>query len=263
MTTEILEIIVDSAAVLLAGCVVVRTIPCLRASRRQLTAAQFLFAIVSLLLTYAYWLAYSLMRPDVRMPLAANMIGECAVFLLLSAALDSVFREGRVPARAHILCTLIYAAASVALWVAWSGEWIQDVIGGVVYGYFLCVCVRTLKQTGALTKREWIVLGVSCALIIAAWIVWFFVPEELVFLTLIVGYGLIYATTAYFLIKTYRAVRRSDDPDLQLSLSVSSHAWCMGAMYMTSGYYYNVAMILCLLTLPLMMIAVKREVEAA
>ena len=263
MTTENLEIVMDILAVTLSAFTVVRMAPLLRVREQQMTSGSFLFAMVSLMLSYAYWLAYSLIRPDMRMPLAANMIGECAVFLLLSVTLESVFRVDRVPARSQIACALLFASSSVTLWIAWTGEWIQDIVGGIAYSYFLCVCVRALVQADALAKIEWIGLGIACALIIAIWTVWFYVPEDLLGMTNCFGYAVIYAVTAYLLFKTFHAVRRNTAPDRQLALAVFSHAWCMGAMYMTSGYYYNAAMFLCLLTLPLMLAAVSGEVKRA
>ncbi len=263
MTAETLEIILDSAALLLSAFMVIRQIPLLRVSGRQLTAALFLFAMVSLLLTYTYWLAYFLLRPDIRMPVAANMFGECAVFLLLSATLDSVFRDSRVPFMPQLICTLLYAAASVALWIVWSGEWIQDTLGGIVYGYFLCVCVHALVQTDALSRKEWIRLGISCAVIIAACVAELTLPDAFTLAVQIAFYAVMFALSLFFLGRTVQAVRNHSDPDRLLALSVSSHAWCMGSIYMSGGYCYYAAMFLSLLTLPLMMLALRREVEAA
>ena len=129
-----------------------------------MTVTLFLFAMVSLLLVHAYWLSYTLMHPEIRMPFAANEIGEISVFLLLSAMMDSVFREIKVSAKREIIFTIFFSAASVALWIVWTGEWIQDIIDGAAFGYFLCVCVRALKQSNALKKIEWRVPGITGAL---------------------------------------------------------------------------------------------------
>ena len=263
MTAAELEIVINILSVLLSAFVIIRAVPLLRIPQRQFTAASFLFAMVSLLLVYAYWLAYSMIRPDVRMPLAANMIGECAVFLLLSVMLESVFRGSHIPSWPHIICTLLFAAASIALWIAWSGEWIQDILGGIAYGYFLYVCARTLLRTDAFSRREWLALGVSCAVIVTAYVVWVFVPEHLVWVLNLIGYAATYTVTLFFLLKTFRALRRGRNADRQLALAVSAHAWCMGAMYMSSDWFYSASMLLCLLTLPMMLLAVRREAECA
>ena len=261
MIQEIIEVVSNIAGIILIAAVIVRMVPLLRVQKGQLTTAFFLFAMLSLMLTYAYWLAYTLIRPDVRMPLAANMIGECAIFLLLSATLESIFRNSWRSAKWHIVFTLIFAAASIALWIVWSGEWIQDIIGGIVYAYYLCVCVRSLKAADAFSKKEWIMIGIVCIVIIAAWVAWSYVPESLVWVTLLIGYAGMYALTFFFMYRSVIAVRKNTDPEHQMALSFSAYAWCMSAMYMSSDYYYAVSFILCILTIPLMYMSTRRVVR--
>ena len=261
MIQEIVEVVSNIVGIILLAAAIVRMVPLLKVRKGQLTTAFFLFAMLSLMLTYAYWLAYTLIRPDIRMPLAANLIGECAIFLLLSATLESVFRDKWCSGRLLIVFTLIFAVASITLWIVWSGEWIQDIIGGIVYAYYLCICVRSLEVTDAFSRKEWITIGIGCIVITAAWIAWSYVPESLVWVTLLIGYAGMYALTFFFMCRSIIAVRKNTDPEQQMALSFSAYAWCMSAMYMSYDYYYAVSFIFCILTIPLMYMSTNRVVK--
>ena len=162
MTLEALEQILDVLDVLATVGIVTAAIIRFHGKKQSLTILFFCFAMVSLLLTNVYWLAHSLLRPNMRMPLAANTIGECAVFLLLSAALNSLFPDIRLSFTSQLVCTVLFAAVSIALWISWSGEWLQDLLGGIVFGYFLCICVRNLCHMDLFRKMEWLALGICC-----------------------------------------------------------------------------------------------------
>ena len=87
----------------------------------------FMLAMMSFLLSDLYWIAYDVLKPDTRMPIAANEIGECAMILLLSAGLDVVLNDKRkIPA--EIVFTFLFIGANIVLWIAWSGEWLQDIL---------------------------------------------------------------------------------------------------------------------------------------
>lgn len=109
--------------------------------RRSMAPVFFTFALVSLLMSGLYWLAYDLLRPDTRMPFAANEFGEIGGFLLLASALNAVFRGRFADARREIVCAAVFAAASTALWIGWSGEWVEDVL-------VLTLTVSSLPVTG-------------------------------------------------------------------------------------------------------------------
>lgn len=113
MTPEALEQILDVLDVLATVGIVAAVIIRFHGKQQSLTILFFCFAMVSLLLTNVYWLAHSLLRPNMRMPLAANTIGECAVFLLLSAALNSLFPDSRSSFTPQLVCTVLFTVASI------------------------------------------------------------------------------------------------------------------------------------------------------
>ena len=260
MTPEALEQILDVLDVLAALGIVAAAFFRFRGKQQSPAVLCFCFAMISLFLTNAYWLAHSLMRPGMRMPLSANTIGECAVFLLLSAAMNAAFPESRFSFTPQLAGTALFAAASITLWIVWSGEWVQDLLGGFAFGYFLLVCARDLCRTGAFGKKEWIALGICCTAYMA-----FFTVDTCAGgrVTETAGYLLMFAMTGYILFSAVRCVCRGESAGKQIALSVSSCACCMSSMYMSGGYWYIAAEVLFLLTLPLMLYAFGKEAEPA
>ena len=91
---------------------------------KNIKAIFFAFAIVASLLSDIYWLAYDILRPFSRMPFAANEIAEWAMFVSLGAVLASDIKAFGVDARKESIFSILFVIANVALWIAWSGEWV-------------------------------------------------------------------------------------------------------------------------------------------
>ena len=66
-------------------------------SARNLTAVFLSFSFGLWLLTDLYWLIYDLMRPEIRMPFAANEIGEAALFLFCKEFRNHIERLNNLP----------------------------------------------------------------------------------------------------------------------------------------------------------------------
>ena len=262
MTLELTNTILDAAAVILTVLVIARLLPRIGIGKRTMPATLFLFAMVSVLFSYIYWLTYTLMRPNTRLPFAANEIGEIAVFLLLSATLEAVFREYKKPAKKEILFTALFAAGSVALWIAWTGEWFQDIVGGFAFGYFLCICARCLKQTDVFRAVEWLGLGALLAALIIGQIISLFLSGAAKSAVDLGCYGVMFVVLVYILIKTIRHTARGGDIMGNLALSCTAYAISLSTMYMSEGWFYAAAMLGSLVSLPLMGIAIRREAEA-
>ena len=262
MTPVAFDIAFEVAAILLTLAIILRTFPMIKNGNNPMAAALFLFSMVSVMLSFAYWLAYTIMRPDIRMPFAANEIGEIAWFLLLASALETVFRERKAPARKETIFTLIFAAASVALWIGWSGEWIQDIICGLAFGYFLCTCVRSLKQTDAFKQTDWRILGLFCGAIILGQAGTFFVPEGFKKPLDYFCYGLMFASLIWLFAKSILTAKNNKDTKAVLAMSFTVSAYSFSTMYMSSGWFYLAGLLICLATQPLMLHALKREVGA-
>ena len=220
----------------------------------------FMLGTISLLLDDCYWIAYDLIRPETRMPFAANEIGEMAIFLLLAATLTTLIpRAGAIYIKERVL-SVAFVAASVALWIGWSGEWLQDIIGGIAFGYLFCVTVRVMKQTGALTPAWWRGIWTGLALLVFLEAMTFFVPQRIRGIFELAGYILMAATMVLLLLKAVILAAKKTEPRQQVAISFAGFVWSMSCMYMSSGGWYLSAMIIGTLALPLMLYALKKEV---
>ena len=261
MTLLIAELSTDILGMLLALVLIVITLPLIDKGRESIPMALFSFALVSFMLSLAYWVAYNAVRPDTRMPLAANEIGESAWFLLLAAVLDAVLRDCKVPLKPfETVFTLVFVIASVALWIAWTGEWVQDIVGGIPFGYFLYACVKALRQTDALREIEWRVLGIYCVGIIAGHVGSFFIKigdkRPLDYYCTV----LMFSILIWLLIKSLVSIKRNEDAKRSMAITFSTCAFGFSSLYMSSGWFYELILMLNYITMPLMYISIKREV---
>ncbi len=230
-------------------------------SRKSLTAVFLSFSFALWLLTDLYWLIYDLMRPESRMPFAANEIGEAALFLVTAAAINSsVKRRTRLP-MSYLAGTFLFSVSNVVLWILWSGEIVQDIIAGAVFSWLFYSIVRSLRWSQAFGKPEWIVLGVLCTAIIVCQGLTFIVPENAENIPDLCAYALLIAGIvffAYMLISAYRG----NLPYAQVFLSFALVTWMMMAKYMSGGNWYNLFLILETIGMPLWYLSVRKVVKA-
>jgi hypothetical protein len=258
-----MDLYVSEKLLILVGVVlnVVLIVVCLRklSFRRSMAPVFYLFALVSLLMSGLYWLTYEFLRPETRMPFAANEFGEGGGFLLTAAALNAVFRSRFSAARREMLCTAFFIAGSVVLWIAWSGEWLQDILAGLCFGYFLCVCARSLKLSRVLSRLEWCLLaGFAAALLILQGLT-FVLPGIWSAAADYCAYAVMFAVLAYGLVKLIRALLRGGTPRGQFALGLSVWAWSVSTMYMSAGLFYLAASLIYIVCQPLILIALRRE----
>ena len=235
----------------------------IRDSGRSLTAVFLAFFYVLMLLSGLYWVIYDLMRPETRMPFAANEIAEASMFLMLAAALDASPRHGLLFARRQAVGALAFAACNVALWIGWSGEWLQDIFVGAAFAFCLYCIACALTLRGALAGWEWIALGAGCAALAAGQGLTF-VAAPPVKAALDAGCSLLLAAGAAFLCwRLIAAWRRKADPRAPLGLAAALYTWLTMAMYMSEGGWYNGFMIANALSLPLLWLCARKAVTEA
>lgn len=243
----------------------------IRKGKKPLITVFFTFAMVSFLLSDLYWIAYDLLRPDTRMPFAANEIGECAGFLLLAAAVSAMTEGNKavndsngLPQKAHSalmesIFSVLFTVANVALWVAWSGEWLEDIIVGGAFGYLLCVAVRALKQRNILSKKEWLIIGGACIILPVMQTVSFFVPQNIHTALDIACFALLAVGMLFFIIRVIKS-RKDGKYSASFFLSLAGFAWAIIAMYMNSGIFYLIALAVNALMMILLLLSLRKEV---
>lgn len=243
--------------------VIIRSYRMIEAGNKQLMLAVFFtFATASLFVENIYWIAYDFLRPEARMPIAANEIAEDAAFLMLSAVLVNAIGGGIKGAVQELIGAAVFAVASIALWIAWSGEWLQDIIGGAAFGYLICRCVWALKLSGAVLPWEWRGLGFGAMLLIALETYIFAAPQALQTILNNICYGILFAILIFLIVKMLKAFKDRTDPKILLSLCFSCYTWSLSSMYMSEEPPYLIFYISSMAVFPLMMLAVERMVHA-
>ena len=218
------------------------------------------FALACLLLSDLYWIAWALLEPEARLPFAVNEIGECAMFLLLAAALHTQLADTSRFAGARTLLPVLFTACNVGLWIAWSGEWVQDIVTGLALGYYLVIVVRLMWQDNALSGKAGIGLGVLSMLLVLLQGLTFFTPKVASTTLDAICYGLMAIGILWLLVLCLRAVRLHERA--ALALTFGSYGWGLICLYMSSGVPYTLILLCITAMLPLMVVSMKRRVIA-
>ena len=229
-------------------------------NERSVTAVFYTFGLISLLLSYLYWLAYSLIRPDTRMPFAPNEVGENACILLIASTVQTVFNGKTLDSVRETVFAIFLQAACVGLWIGWSGEWIQDIIAAFVMFYFVYVTIKSLKVSDALSKTEWKMLGGSMLLLVLLQGLTFAVPKEILKPLDTVCYVLIFAICAYYAYIFIKAKKEGYDNEKIMSLSCCGYLYGLNAMYMSAEPMYFIAELFMIIMLVILTLSVGRAV---
>ena len=220
--------------------------------------AFFALGMASFLLSDLYWLAFTLLESDARMPFAVNEIGECACILLLATAMRSQLTGAPKRGPRDILPPALFTLCNVALWIGWSGEWAQDVVSGLALGYYLVIAVGLLKQEAALSHREWGALGTTAVLLVALQALTFAVGDHARSILDAVCTALMALSILLAFAKSVIALRRGSRAALPLTFG--SFGWTLVCLYMSAGVFWLVIAMCVTLVFPLMYLAVRRRV---
>lgn len=231
------------------------------AYKKSLTPVFLAFSLALWLFTDLYWLIYDLIRQNARMPFGANEIGEAAVFLTLAAALSATVSHGFYEAKAQAVGAVVFAACNMALWIAWSGEWLQDTLVGASFGYLLYTIACSLKAQRALRRGEWTLLGLACALLILAQTMTFFAEAGMKKTLDAACSVLLSVGVAYWGLKLLQAREKGLRHRTLLCLAYGLTAWIIMAKYMSEGMIYLLLMFAETLSLPPLFLSAGKAVE--
>ena len=232
-----------SLSIWLASWVTITIVTAIRMKRfRDNTAAKyFLFACISCILSNIYWFVHTIMRPDSRIPFAANEIAENAIFLLLASCLIKLF-NGKPPRTSVVINVSVFAAANTALWIAWTGEYIKDIMCGACFGYFLCITAGAVDNTELLSKRQKAFFFVSSWSVIALQSITLFTRSHLKDIADTVCYFLMAAVIIVWFAVTRAEIRRQN-ADKSTAAAMMLFAWCDIVMYLSAEPMYFGAML--------------------
>lgn len=219
----------------------------------------FTLGIACILLSECYWLTYDILRPDSRMPFAANEIGEWSLFLLLGSALSALHPSEYMKYKKEMAMVVLFVGGNVALWIGWSGEWIQDILTGVTFSCFLFALVCRIKREDVLKGGKGIVTVAAGFLLLLGQAVTFLVPEGTRKILDMGCYALMFTVLFILIVETvWKLVKKQNSQTM--CFSFISFAWCVVTLYMSSGTFYLAAMVFSAVCFILMYVALKREV---
>ena len=158
--------------------------------------------------------------------------------------LNSAVPRGSRAAIKQAVGAAIFAVFNAVLWIAWSGEWVQDIIIGLVFMWLLVSAACSLKVVRALSKTEWILLGLYCVVLIAGQGLTFLFEDPVKSSIDIGCYVLLSMGILYWFIKLILAYKRKAPAKNLMSLTVSNLVWISVALYMSAGIYYTVYLII-------------------
>ena len=245
----------DILSTILQCCVlaffIVKSTRIMSISKNCIFAFFIVLAMACCLLSNLYWIAYDLINPDTRMPIAANEIAECAAILLLSASLNSVL-QNRKKVPGEILFAFFYTAVNIVLWIVWSGEWFQDIFFGVPYIYFLWVLIRGLRTRESVPPKELYLMAATGVVTLA------------LLALLPISEGNVYAFAKYgsyavkFALMVWLGIRCVQSKDIFVA-SVF-FLWTNLAMFSSAEFYYQIAFLANTVALPFIFISMKKEI---
>lgn len=245
--------VLQMLTILLGLLTVVRGI---RTHAQPMLTLFFALEMTCLLVSDLYWVVHTWMGKGVYTPFSVIDVGTCGLYLLSAAATDTVFREKAGDARAAMIAAGVFAAANAAIWIAWSGNVFQNILGGAAFVFMLSSTARALRRSGALSRGEWAVLAVSCTALIAVNILLLHLSGGAYAAGNLVNYAILFGTLAFFFIRSIRALR-GHDADASLALSFGAFAWNLITSYLSEEPLYTVSDFFILFSIVMMFLAVR------
>lgn len=256
----VISIFITVLQTIVLAVLLVLSIKLIGKNERNLPSVHMAFCLTLWLLGNIYWLIYDLIRPESRMPFAANEIGEAAAFLMMAAIINSVVISVAYPSAVYTVSAILFGIGNVALWIAWSGEWIQDIFIGTFYTWFLLSLVRALVNEKTLRTWEWVLLCILCFALIAGQGQTFVIKTEYVRATETGAYVILFMGILLFVNRLIRLYKENEKPQKLLFVAFALIAWVITGKYMSDGTMYTVFMLLETMSLPVCFAAVRKVV---
>lgn len=226
---------------------------------RLLTSVFLTFSFAIYLLTDIYWVIYLFIRPNVRMPFAANEIGEASLFLLMASTLRAAVR---VPYGASFKCTagtILFSLCNIILWISWSGEYIQDILIGITFTYFLYTICTAIEFRQAFKRYMWIVMVICCILIVILQTTTFYTSDSSKNTIDTCAYILMLASVI-FLIVLFILSWKKESSNVILCKIFVLLGFILTVKYMSDGVWYVLFQIIETISLAFLYLSVRKVV---
>lgn len=228
---------------------------------RGLFAALFLFGMVAFALEDVYWIAYDAIRPESRMPFAANEIACSAALLLLGAAMETKAGKDLPHKAADLVISVFFIAVNVVLWIIWSGEWFEDLVFAAPYVYYMYALLRRIRSLGGLKKWAAFALSAFFTCLYAAWFISLRTGEHVTGLINNINYLSSEALILILFVSAICLYRKEDGKEKAAALSFAATFWTILAAYMSDGVFYSIALFANILSLLLLQAALLTEAQ--
>ncbi|WP_407451252.1 hypothetical protein [Fibrobacter sp.] len=246
-----LDIVTAIVEICVIVVIIAKTIKLTINTRTNALPFFFALSLSSYLLSSVYWIAYDFLKPDTRMPMACNEICECAVILLLCAGLDAILKDHEKLV-GEILFAILFTVANIALWIAWSGEWLQDILFGIPYIYFIWLLIRGLKSRECLSRKELWLAAAAGVMVLAMQLPQFFVDGIVFKLIEGLNFVVMLALTIWIGIKSFRCK--------DFFLAATFFLWTELFSFLNANLYYYAFSFANLIALLVMYSLLEKEI---
>ncbi len=229
-------------------------------SGRSLTSVFLTFSFAIYLFTDMYWVIYVFIRPDVRMPFAANEIGEASLFLLMASTLRAAVK---VPHGASFKCTagtVLFSLCNIILWISWTGEYIQDILIGITFTYFLYTICTAIEYRQAFKRYMWIVMVILCAMLVILQVATFYTSDSIKDTIEISAYILMLPSVIYLIVLFIISWKKAS-PDVILCRIFILLGFILTVKYMSDGLWYFLFQIMETISIAFLYLSVRKVVS--
>jgi hypothetical protein len=184
------------------------------------------------------------------MPMACNEIAENAMILLLCAGLETILKDKRKIAK-EIVFAVLFIGANIALWIAWTGEWFQDILFGIPYIYFFWLLIRGLLSRRVLSRKELWFAALASIIILTMQIPLLTIKGSVFEVTKVTCFMLMLALGAWLGIMSFRR----KDFFLASTFFLSTEL----SMFLSIGIYYYLSLLENIIAQLIMFSLLKKE----
>jgi len=245
-----LDIVANIFQICILVVIIAKTIKLTINTKTKALPFFFALAMSGYLLSSLYWIAYDVLDPDTRMPMACNEIAENAMILLLCAGLETILKDKRKIAK-EIVFAVLFIGANIALWIAWTGEWFQDILFGIPYIYFFWLLIRGLLSRRVLSRKELWFAALASIIILTMQIPLLTIKGNVFEVTKVTCFMLMLALGAWLGIMSFRR----KDFFLASTFFLSTEL----SMFLSIGIYYYLSLLENIIAQLIMFSLLKKE----
>ncbi len=229
----------------------------------------FLYALICLLLSDLNWAVLITLKPDFRVPFGVGEIADIGTFLLLATMLNEAFHEVKAKTGFVLFLSVVFSLAVIALWIGWAGEWIKSIVGGVAFGYFMCIVIIAVKKAAVLKPVEEVLIGLFAYALLILQSIIFVLPQSMGKKVDILCYIFMGVSCVLLVVKCLTIIRKAAHErslrSARAALAFTSLCvvWIQNTLYSSAEPFYTIVDILLSFMIMVLVMSVLLVDEAA